>query len=111
MGVGNSIKINKADAHILLRRAVADWFGIGPATAEVLMTLYAASGPLEPHALAPMCRLGLSAKSIKCHITYIKQALEKGSVLGGQAYYLTEIGRADYRNALQVMKDALAGAQ
>jgi len=96
---------------IACRFAFREWFGLRPAEADLLVSLFEANGALvKSHVLAAMAKV--SPPSVPVLLVRLRSALETEAIdcERGRGYRLTEIGLAECRNALRALCDELSGA-
>jgi len=89
--------------------AVRSWFGLRPAEARVLVSLFeAGDAHLACPALASKAEIGIG--SIGWHVAQLRAAMETEAIdwERGVGYRLTEIGRAEIEEAIADMQAALA---
>jgi DNA-binding winged helix-turn-helix (wHTH) protein len=91
--------------------AFREWFGLTPAAAEILASLYAAKGEtVTPEALAR--EAGVSPRAIGFHLFSVRQALDCEGLdhEPGRGYRLSEIGLEECRAALRTLAEELRAA-
>lgn len=94
------------------RLAFADWFGLQPTTARVLVALYRAAGaPTTSTRLADIA--AATARTVRTHhLKWLRQAMESEAIdrEPGAGYLLTETGRAECLAVLWAMGEELRRA-
>jgi hypothetical protein len=93
------------------RLVFREWFGLTPASAEILAVLYGAGGEtVAPEDLAR--RAGVSPRAIGFHLFAVRQALECEGLdhAPGQGYRLSEIGLDECRAAIRTLAEELRAA-
>ena len=93
------------------RLAFREWFGLPPASSEILAELYAAKGDTVTSAELAR-RAGVSPNAVGFHLFAVRSALECEGLdhVPGQGYRLSEIGLDECRAALILLADELRAA-
>lgn len=91
--------------------AFTHWFAVPPLTARVLVLLYQKPDKATFDEIGSMMTKA-TRNGISQHIGMLRQALDDGAIehVAGSGYRLTESGRHECRNVLQVVSSELVGA-
>jgi len=82
----------------------AEWFGLRPAEARLLATLYLAGGrPCPVDRLADAGKIGPPTVSVR--VFHVRSAMEAEAIdsAKGQGYWLTDVGMAECKLAIEAL--------